>query len=73
MWRGTACADSHTAELAAGNVPLNAISRQFGHANSSVTVRYFDHIAPSTVVEAMQRRRRAEPAARKVASRASTF
>lgn len=40
----TACADSHTAELAAGNVPLNVISRQFGHASSSVTVRYLDHI-----------------------------
>ena len=40
----TACADSHTAELAAENVPLNVISRLFGHANSSVTVRYFDHI-----------------------------
>ena len=51
-WRAlTACADSHTAELAAGNVPLNVISRQFGHANSSVTVRYFDHIAPPTVIE----------------------
>jgi hypothetical protein len=54
-------------------VPLNFISRQFGHANSSVTVRYFDHIAPSTVIETMQRRRWAEPAVRKVASTASAF
>lgn len=44
MLRRTACADSHTAALADGNVPLNVISRQVGHASSSVTVRYLDHI-----------------------------
>ena len=68
----TACADSHTAELAAGNVPLNVISHQFGHANRSVTVRYFDHIAPSTVIETIQRRRWAEPCPQ-VRFQASTF
>ena len=42
-------------------VPINVISRQLGHANSAVTARYIDHIAPAQVVDAMQRRTWAEP------------
>jgi site-specific recombinase XerD len=52
---------SHAAELAAEGVPVNVISRQLGHANSAVTARYLDHVAPAQVIAAMQHRTWAEP------------
>jgi integrase/recombinase XerD len=52
---------THAVELAAEGVPVNVISRQLGHANSSVTARYLDHVAPADVVAAMQRRTWREP------------
>jgi integrase len=45
----------------AEGVPVNVISRQLGHANSSVTARYLDHVAPAAVIETMQRRTWREP------------
>jgi integrase len=45
----------------AEGVPVNVISRQLGHANSSVTARYLDHVAPAAVIETMQRRNWHEP------------
>lgn len=47
---------THAVELVAEGVPVNVISRQLGHANSAVTARYLDHVAPADVVAAMQRR-----------------
>jgi site-specific recombinase XerD len=52
---------THAVELVAEGVPVNVISRQLGHANSSVTARYLDHVAPADVVAAMQRRTWQEP------------
>lgn len=52
---------THTAELAAEGVPVNVISRQLGHANTSVTARYLDHVAPADVIAAMQHRTWTEP------------
>jgi site-specific recombinase XerD len=52
---------THAAELIAEGVPVNVISRQLGHANSSVTARYLDHVAPAAVIETMQRRTWREP------------
>jgi integrase/recombinase XerD len=54
---------THAVELVAEGVPVNVISRQLGHANSSVTARYLDHVAPAAVIETMQRRTWREPAA----------
>jgi site-specific recombinase XerD len=54
---------THAVELVAEGVPVNVISRQLGHANSSVTARYLDHVAPAAVIETMQRRRWQEPGA----------
>jgi integrase len=47
---------THAVELVAEGAPVNVISRQLGHANSSVTARYLDHVAPAAVIETMQRR-----------------
>ena len=52
---------THAVELAAEGVPVNVISRQLGHANSSVTARYLDHVAPATVIDTMRRRAWTEP------------
>jgi site-specific recombinase XerD len=52
---------SHAVELVAEGVPVNVISRQLGHANSSVTARYLDHVAAADVVAAIQRRSWQEP------------
>ena len=52
---------SHAADLAHEGVPINVISRQLGHANSGVTARYIDHIAPAQVIDTMQRRTWTEP------------
>jgi integrase/recombinase XerD len=54
---------THAVELVAEGVPVNVISRQLGHANSSVTARYLDHVAPAAVIETMQRRTWQEPGA----------
>jgi integrase len=56
---------THAAELAAAGVPVNVISRQLGHANSGVTARYLDHVAPAHVIATMQRRQWTEPPARR--------
>jgi integrase len=45
---------SHAARLAAGNVPINIISRQLGHSNIGTTSRYLDHIAPGDVIAAVR-------------------
>ncbi|HCU92071.1 MAG TPA: hypothetical protein DHU96_04790 [Actinobacteria bacterium] len=52
---------AHAVELVAEGVPVNVISRQPGHANSSVTARYLDHVAPASVSETMRRRTGSEP------------
>jgi site-specific recombinase XerD len=52
---------THFSELAAERVPINVISKQAGHANSGITARYIDHIAPTDVIDAMQRRTWEEP------------
>lgn len=52
---------THAAELAHEGTPINVISRQLGHANSGVTARYIDHLAPGQVIDAMQRRTWTEP------------
>lgn len=36
-------------------VPVNVISCQLSHANSSVTTRYLDDVALAAVIEMMQR------------------
>lgn len=45
---------THAARLAAGNVPINIISRQLGHSNIGTTSRYIDHIAPGDVIAAVR-------------------
>jgi site-specific recombinase XerD len=52
---------THFSELAAEKVPINIISKQAGHANSGITARYIDHIAPADVIEAMRGRVWEEP------------
>jgi integrase len=52
---------THFSELAAELVPINVISKQAGHANSGITARYIDHIAPTEVIETMRRREWQEP------------
>jgi len=52
---------SPAAGLAYEGVPVKVISRQLGHANSGVTARYIDHIAPAQVIDTMQRRAWTEP------------
>jgi site-specific recombinase XerD len=59
---------THFTELAAEHVPINVISKQAGHANSGITARYIDHIAPTDVIEAMQARVWTEPGRSGVAS-----
>src|SRR5690606_28040916 len=45
---------THAAELRAEGVDIGIISKQLGHTSIATTVRYLDHIAPVTVVEAMR-------------------
>lgn len=52
---------THAVELAAEGVPVNVISRQLGHANSAITARYLDQVAPAQVIETMQQRTWTEP------------
>lgn len=52
---------THFSELAAERVPINVISKQAGHANSGITARYIDHIAPTDVIDAMRAREWTEP------------
>jgi site-specific recombinase XerD len=51
---------SFAASLIAEGVPVNTVSKALGHANSSVTARYIDHIAPADVI-AMGRARQWNP------------
>jgi integrase len=37
-------------------VDIAIISRQLGHVSIATTVRYLDHIAPASVIKAMQAR-----------------
>jgi site-specific recombinase XerD len=52
---------THFSELAAEKVPINVISKQAGHANSGITARYIDHLAPADVIETMRGRVWEEP------------
>lgn len=47
---------SHAVELAAAGLPINVISVQLGHAHSSTTSRYLDHLSPEAVVNAVRSR-----------------
>jgi len=47
---------THAAELRAEGVDVGIISKQLGHRTIATTARYLDHIAPWSVVEAMQGR-----------------
>ena len=47
---------SHAVELAAAGLPINVISAQLGHAHSSTTSRYLDHLSPEAVVRAVSER-----------------
>jgi len=47
---------THAAELRAEGVDIGIISKQLGHTSIATTVRYLDHIAPVSVVEAMRAR-----------------
>ncbi|MCH7547739.1 MAG: phage integrase family protein [Planctomycetes bacterium] len=47
---------THAAELRAEGVDIGIISKQLGHRSIATTARYLDHIAPWSVVHAMQNR-----------------
>ena len=47
---------THAAELAREGMPINLIQKQLGHSNISVTSRYLDHVAPTTLIEAIRGR-----------------
>jgi integrase len=44
------------AQLAAEGVPMNVIQAQLGHSSLATTSRYLAHIAPTTLIQTMQRR-----------------
>jgi len=47
---------THAAELRAEGLDIGVISKQLGHRSIATTARYLDHIAPWSVVQAMQQR-----------------
>lgn len=47
---------THASELANEGTPLHVIASQLGHSSVATTDRYIRHLAPSTVVKAMQAR-----------------
>jgi len=47
---------THACELRVEGVDVGIISKQLGHASIATTARYLDHISPTAVIEAMQRR-----------------
>jgi len=47
---------THAAQLRSEGVDIGIISKQLGHASILTTVRYLDHIAPTSVIEAMRKR-----------------
>lgn len=47
---------THAAQLREEGVDIGIISKQLGHASILTTVRYLDHIAPTSVIEAIKRR-----------------
>jgi site-specific recombinase XerD len=47
---------THASELRAEGVDIAIISRQLGHRSLMTTIRYLDHIAPWSVVEAVRGR-----------------
>jgi site-specific recombinase XerD len=47
---------THAAQLRAEGLDIGIISKQLGHVNIGTTVRYLDHINPTAVIEAIQRR-----------------
>ena len=54
---------SFASELVQEGVPANVIRSILGHADLAVTTRYVDHLAPTQVTKAMQRRTwRGQPA-----------
>jgi site-specific recombinase XerD len=46
----------HASELRTEGVDIAIIGRQLGHVSIATTVRYLDHIAPASVIKAMQAR-----------------
>jgi site-specific recombinase XerD len=48
---------TNATELASEGVPVNVISKHLGHANSAVTARYLDHVAPADVIAVGRSRR----------------
>jgi integrase/recombinase XerD len=51
---------SYATDLAHEGAPVNVISKALGHANSGITARYIDHVAPADVI-AMGRAREWNP------------
>lgn len=47
---------THAAQLREEGVDIGIISKQLGHVSILTTVRYLDHIAPTSVIEAIKRR-----------------
>jgi site-specific recombinase XerD len=48
----------YASELVQEQTPLNVISKALGHANSTVTSRYLDHVALADVIATGRSRRR---------------
>jgi site-specific recombinase XerD len=48
---------THAAELRTEGIDIGIISKQLGHRSISTTAHYLDHIAPHSVLEAIQNRR----------------
>jgi integrase len=47
---------THAAELRTEGVDIGIISKQLGHHSISTTAHYLDHIAPHSVLTAIQKR-----------------
>lgn len=47
---------THAAQLRAEGVDIGIISRHLGHSSIATTVRYLDHISPTTVIKVIQQR-----------------
>jgi site-specific recombinase XerD len=52
---------THAAELRTEGVDIGIISKQLGHRSISTTAHYLDHIAPHSVLTAIQKRRWSSP------------
>jgi integrase len=52
---------THAAELRTEGVDIGIVSKQLGHRSISTTAHYLDHIAPHSVLAAIQKRCWASP------------